>query len=715
MSLKKRYRSLWALFLLLKSPFNVHSQVFSEKILSSADSLTNKKSQEDSIKLFELSEFVVTATRTFKHKTESPIRVNVLDDKALSNLQACNLAEGLRFQPGLRVEANCQTCHYTQLRMNGLQGSYTQILWNGRPIFSPLLGLYGLEQLPMNMIERIEVIRGGASSLYGSNAVGGTVNIITKMPRESSYELNSFYQLIGKKAKDFHLNTNATIVNKQQNKGMTFYANKRNRDFFDANRDNFSELPKLENRSWGLSSFYKFDDKQKLEFSLSYLSEYRMGGEMVQKPAFLMQQAEERKHKIWLASADYQVYFHQRRSSLVVFSALQHARRSHYTGIFPEEEIKIIEHIQNPPYGVSQTHMFQAGFQLNHEFRSNLGKKILTIGSEYLFDKILDNIPKYNYRVNQNTKNLGIFGQIDWEITNKINFLSGFRVDKHNLLHRWILSPRLAILYEHLPNLQYRISYGKGFRAPQAFDTDLHIAFAGGGVSRVQISPFLKEETSQSWSASLNYDKPTSKWIAGITFEGFYTTLRNAFVLENVGNDEFGELFEKRNGQGADVFGCNFEGRFNYNKLFQLEGGLTAQKSYYQKPVVYIEGFQTTTFLRTPNLYGYTNLNFRFSKWNYNLNYVYTGRMLIAHFGGAENFSNDAIVRTRSFSDLNVKMAYDVSLKKIKQVVELYAGIKNALNAYQHDFDIGKNRDSNYIYGTLFPRTFYIGMKIKNG
>ncbi|MGE8302336.1 MAG: TonB-dependent receptor [Sphingobacterium paramultivorum] len=181
-----------------------------------------------------LDEIVVTGTKTFKRKTESPVMVNILDSKTLDNLQVCNLSEGLKFQPGLRVETDCQTCNYTQLRMNGLQGGYSQILINGRPIFSPLMGLYGMEQLPVNMIEKIEVVRGGGSSLYGSSAIGGTVNVITKLPRANSYEINSFYQRIGGGTNDFNLGGNATLVNEKGNAGTSFFFNKRDRGFYDA-------------------------------------------------------------------------------------------------------------------------------------------------------------------------------------------------------------------------------------------------------------------------------------------------------------------------------------------------------------------------------------------------------------------------------------------------------------------------------------------------
>ena len=208
------------------------------------------KKNEKTVVNFDLSNFqnnlkevVVTGTKTFKRQTQSPVIVNVLDSKTLDNLQVCNLSEGLKFQPGLRVETDCQTCNYTQLRMNGLAGGYSQILINGRPIFSPLMGLYGMEQLPVNMIDRIEVVRGGGSSLYGSSAIGGTVNVITKIPKKNSFELNTTYQSINNQSNDYIVNGNATFISENRDAGVSLFMNHRERDFYDANADNFSEIP----------------------------------------------------------------------------------------------------------------------------------------------------------------------------------------------------------------------------------------------------------------------------------------------------------------------------------------------------------------------------------------------------------------------------------------------------------------------------------------
>lgn len=671
----------------------------------------------DSILSEELSEVVITGTKTFKRKTESSLIVNVLDSKTLDELQVCNLSEGLKFQPGLRMETDCQTCNYTQLRMNGLQGGYSQILINGRPIFSPLMGLYGLEQLPVNMIDRIEVVRGGGSSLYGSSAIGGTVNVITKLPKKNSYEINSFYQNIDGQSNDFNFNANFNLINKTKNAGTSFFINKRNREFYDANHDNFSELPKLNNTALGLNSFFKPKKNQKLEIAVSYLNEYRLGGEIIDKPVFLSQQAEERTHNIWMGSTDYQVNFNNKKTSLIVYSAFQNTQRDHYTGILPDSLDAIIDHIENPPYGNSSTTTIQGGFQINHEISNFLKhRNVLSFGSEYISDKVKDQIASYNYLVDQHTQDWGSFIQSDWDFIKNFNLLSGVRMDKHNLLNKVVFSPRFALLYTFKKNTQFRFSYGTGFRAPQAFDTDLHVAFAGGGVSRVLLSPNLREEKSQSISTSINFDKASKKWIAGFTIEGFYTKLKNSFVLKHIGQDNFGEIFEKRNDQDAIVGGITLELRANYNKKIQLESGFTLQKSSYKEPVEYILGAASTSrFLRSPNAYGFANLNFTPNQnWSLNFNYVFTGKMQIAHFGGAENFPTDKMVESPTFSDLSSKISYTFHLVKIKHDLELYGGIKNIANSYQSDFDIGKNRDSNYVYGPSTPRIYYLGIKLKS-
>jgi outer membrane receptor for ferrienterochelin and colicins len=500
----------------LELPYGIQTIIAEMVGMEAEEREININSSQSKIKLdFELqevaisiNEVVVTGTKTFKRKTESPVIVNILDSKTLTNLQVCNLSDGLKFQPGLRVETDCQTCGYTQLRMNGLAGGYSQILVNGRPIFSPLMSLYGMEQLPVNMIDRIEVVRGGGSSLYGSSAIAGTVNVITKIPKKSHYELSSTYHNIDGQSNDLMLNANSTWVNDSKNTGISFFLNHRDRDFYDANDDNFSELPKLKSTAIGANIFLKPSDNQKLELSISKLGEYRFGGEMSTKPAFLTQQSEERNHDIWLGSADYQINFNEDNSSFIIYGAFQNTQRTHYTGVFPDEAEDIQKHIENPPYGTSKNITAQGGVQFNHRLNNFLkGKNVLTFGSEYISDDILDEIPSYRYLIDQVATDWGTFAQSDWEILPSLNLLSGIRMDKHNLIDKLLWSPRASLLYKYKGNTQFRLGYGTGFRAPQAFDTDLHIAFAGGGVSRVQLDPNLRQENHRQVHCGIHSGK----------------------------------------------------------------------------------------------------------------------------------------------------------------------------------------------------------------
>ena len=665
--------------------------------------------------VFDINQVVVTGTKTFKRRTESSIIVNIIDNIKLQSVQACNLSEGLNFQPGIRIETNCQTCNYTQLRMNGLTGGYSQILINGRPIFSPLTGLYGMEQIPANMIDRIEIVRGGGSSLYGSSAVGGIVNVITKTPNENNFSFGYDYGEINQKADDKILHGNASVLTGSKNAGATFFVNNRERMWYDHNDDNYSELPMLKDNTFGANFFFLTGGNQKLEVNMGSLHEYRYGGEMIDGATHFAMQAEERVHDVLLANADYQLNFNDGKSSLIVYLAAQQTKREHYTGIRPDaNSIDETEHFFNPPYGKSLNTTKQAGFQLNYKYDKFVGPNVLTIGSEYTLDDVMDEIVAYNYLVDQKVAASGVFLQSDWNLTENINLLSGARVDKHSLLKDVIISPRMSFLYKLQRNSQFRVSYSTGFRAPQAFDTDLHIAFAGGGISRIELAEDLKEEWSKSLSASYNYDRATEHFVYGVTFEGFYTKLDNAFYQEAIGEDDYGEVFVKRNGDGATVKGVTAEFRANFNQKVQIESGITMQESLYHNKVSYsgeLEG--RYEFLRTPNKYGYSTINLTpLDRFNFAANIVHTGKMDLVHMAGAPEQSEDEYFTSEVFNVIALKATYIQKLKKVGIRLEYSICVKNLTNAYQHNFDTLKNRDSNFIYGPVTPRTLWFGFKL---
>ena len=193
--------------------------------LQYSDSLHfSSASQQHRIQLqndrLQLEQVVVTATRSSVPLYNAPIVVSQLGQKTFDLTQSVSLAEGLQFSPGLRVENNCQNCGFTQLRINGLDGAYSQILINSRPVFSALAAVYGLEMIPSNMIERVEVVKGGGSALYGGNAIGGTVNILTRDPLENSAQIGLDQAIIKGNAREQRLYINASLVDPSLQKGI---------------------------------------------------------------------------------------------------------------------------------------------------------------------------------------------------------------------------------------------------------------------------------------------------------------------------------------------------------------------------------------------------------------------------------------------------------------------------------------------------------------
>ena len=159
--------------------------------------------------------------------------------KLFENTNSVCLAQGLSFQPGLRVETNCQNCGFQQVRINGLDGPYTQLLLDGKALFSSLNGVYGIEQIPTGMIERVEVMRGGGSALYGANAIGGTVNIITKEPLNNLFMISHNLTAIGNSAYDNTTSLNTSLVNSQRDAGIYLFGTSRHRQHYDHDGDHF--------------------------------------------------------------------------------------------------------------------------------------------------------------------------------------------------------------------------------------------------------------------------------------------------------------------------------------------------------------------------------------------------------------------------------------------------------------------------------------------
>ena len=467
------------------------------KTISRNVSLRKGKTLEENFELEEdavaLDGVVVSANRSVTKRRLAPTLVNVVDMKMFENTNSPTLSQGLNFQPGVRVETNCQNCGFQQVRINGLDGPYTQILIDSRPIFSALSGVYGLEQIPANMIERVEVMRGGGSALFGSSAIAGTINIITKEPLRNSGQLaHTLTSIGGSSSFDNNTSLNASLVTDNHRAGLYVFGQNRHRDAYDHDGDGYSEMPKLKNQTVGFRSFLKTSTYSKLTFEYHHLQEFRRGGNLLNRPPHEADIAEQIQHSINGGGLKFDYFAPNEKHRLTVYTSAQHTDRDSYYGSKKDQNA----------YGKTTDLTFIGGSQYVYSFGKCLFMPAdLTAGLEYNRDNLKDDMWGYN-RYTKQTVNIGsAFLQNEWK-NEKWSILLGGRLDKHNLIDHVIFSPRANLRFNPSEDINLRLSYSSGFRAPQAFDEDLHIENVGGTVSMIERAKNLKEEKSQSFSAS---------------------------------------------------------------------------------------------------------------------------------------------------------------------------------------------------------------------
>ena len=680
--------------------------------------------------LLGLDEVVVSATRNRVERRATPVVVSTLKPRLLTATQSLSMADGLNYAPGVRVEANCQNCGFTQVRLNGLEGGYTQVLLNSRPIFTSLIGVYGLEQIPTNIIERIEVVRSGGSALYGSNAIAGTVNVITKDPILNTWEIGSNLASIEGGALDRNVTFNTSVVADDLNSGISLFGTYRNRESLDVNGDGFTELVELRNTTVGAKAFLKPTEKSRISVNLNSIQEYRRGGDQLNLAPQFTNITEELDHDTFIGGADYEVYNKDDSGKFEIYTSVSYTDRESYYGGLGGGTTAQDSITANNAFGTTKDLAWVNGIQYTKSFKN---KDVLTVGSELNGTSTEDQIPGYNRLIDQTVSSLGIYGQYEWKPNEKFTALLGARLDNVNVdgqysiggidrsvdVHQTAFSPRLTISYQFNPALKFRGGYARGFRASQAFNEDLHISSVGGEPQFVILADNLKTEFSNAYTGSLNYSKNIDLLQLDFLLEGFYTTLVDPFTLVSTGavlpNGSI--LEEVRNGSGAKVYGTNFEFGISPNPKWQFQLGGTIQQSRYDEPQLLFETDGTPgesdiivdEFVRNPNFYGYLNASWiPNSKFNIDLTGTYTGSMVVPLVISDTGFLQ--LNEVDSFFDLNIKFEKRFEVND-SFMTTFSAGVKNLFNAYQDDFDIGPMRDSDYIYGPIAPRTVFVGLK----
>lgn len=682
--------------------------------------IKKEKSQEVNFTLnpndTDIDEVVVSANRNETKRSMAPNLVNVIGSKVFDITQSTCLAKGLNFQPGVRTEDDCQNCGFTQVRINGLDGHYSQILVNSRPVFSSLNGVYGLEQIPANMIDRVEVVRGGGSALFGASAIGGTINIITKEPLHNSATFaHNFMSQGGANSFDNVTTGNVSLVTNDNKAGVYAYGQTRTRQGYDYDGDGYTELPELNNQTFGLNSFLRLNPYSKLSLQYHGIHEFRRGGNKLNQAPHEANIAEQVEHNIQGGGLTYDFYSPNEKNRLSAYFSFQTtARKSYYGGIGDgtEEDKETAE----KAYGTTHNFTYVVGSQYVYSFDKLLFMPSdLTLGGEYNFDGLKDFIIGYDRHFKQDVRIGSFFFQNEWK-NKQWSFLVGGRLDKHNLVDHIIFSPRANLRFNPTENVNLRVTYAGGFRAPQTFDEDLHVGVVGGERLVTTLAKNLKEERSNSFSVSADLYHRFGNVQTNLLIEGFYTDLNNVFALRQLSQpDAQGNTVQERyNAYGAKVFGVNIEGKATFTRWFSLQAGVTLQQSHYNEAIAWNDEVPEQKFkkmMRTPDVYGYFTASFTpIKRFTASVTGNYTGSMLVGHAAGS-GVDEPVAVNTPNFMEVNMKLAYDFAIYKYI-TLQINGGIQNITNAYQKDFDKGWNRDSGYIYGPSLPRSYFVGLKV---
>jgi outer membrane receptor for ferrienterochelin and colicins len=526
---------------------------------------------------------------------------------------------------------------------------------------------------------------------------------------------------------DYSVNFNTSMVSDDHKTGISLYGFTRNREMFDANEDSFSELAPLKNLTFGARAFHRFGYRDKLSIDFFAINEQRDGGNMQEYPLHERDIAEAITHNLKVAGLTYERYFRE-YDLLSLYVSGQFLNRDSYYGA--EQSMS--------DYGNSKDNTYNIGAQYKAVFsNSTLVYGVESTGG-FLLDKKLgypdldnaeidfsDSTISWNHVGNtivadQSSVTNGTFAQYEIKL-DRLKVAAGARYDHYrirDLAHEGdeesksgnVISPRVSILYDILDELQARVSYSQGYRAPQIFDEDLHIETSGSRQVIHENDPGLKQETSHSIMASLDFNGLIGTVYTGFLVEGFYTRLNNAFANEFGEPDENGTVIYTRVNaeEGATVQGVNMELKLKTLENLEFTSGFTPQTSRFEEPQ---EDFDEERFFRTPSQYGYFAVDWDFYKnFCFSTTGNYTGSMLVPYFG-PENPDGE-LRESKDFFDLGLKLSYRVKLNGAS--VEFSGGVKNIFNAYQSDFDRGIDRDPAYIYGPMLPRTVYFGLKFGN-
>ena len=654
----------------------------------------------------EMGALVVTGTATPHLVEDMPVRTEVIPRHIIEQKQASNLAEALEFQTGVRVENNCSNCNFSQVRILGMDGKYSQILIDGDPLVSSLASVYGLEHFPEEMVDQIEIVKGGGSSLYGAGAVAGVINMITRKPIMNQVRIK-YLNNSSNGLPDQRVGAVAETVNEKGTSGAYVFGSFRKRNPYDHNGDGYSELGELLNESIGFKWYYQPIKTGEFVTSFHRIHEERRGGNNFHLPVHEAEIAEWLEH--WRSGGS--IRWNHRPSSLLdyrlYYSFSIEKRKSYFGGLGGDTDQDQLDALAF--YGRTNNPLHFFGGQLNYR----LAGQLMTLGFQHTLDKLEDKTAaETTYYIDETYKNTGIFLQdnIHFGSHEQIEFVIGVRADKHSELKNWIWSPRVNGKFDIGKGFTARAAFTTGFKPPQTYDEDLHLCGIEGDQRIIRNSDDLKEEKSYSYSAGLEFKGIYNHIPVMITMTGFNTTLDDGFTETFVSKQGVIEYWERINSDGAQIKGVELDLGIRPLPILETRAGFTYKKSEYDSPN---EDFGTTNFLRTPDLTG----NIRFTvdpvdRFSVFIGGNYIGKADLPHEVAIEGQDDPELLLIESDSFFQIDLGATIKLP-INHGMEtkLNFGVRNITNAYQDDLDKGPDRDPAYTYGPIRPRTLYFGLQ----
>jgi outer membrane receptor for ferrienterochelin and colicins len=638
-------------------------------------------------------ETVVTATRTSRRLDEVPVRTEVVGRDAIERLGARTLADAMEFTTGVRVENNCQNCNFSQIRLLGLEGPYTQILVDGQPVISSLAQVYGIEQIPARMIERIEVVKGGGSALYGPGSVGGVVNVIPREPSTGGAVFETRGDVMeGEPGLSF--NGAGDWVSAKQDALISVFGQFDRVRPVDLTGDGFTEVSRRHLDAIGArAAKYLIGSQAKLTLDLTMLREDRRGGNRLDRPpheADIAEHIDSRRRALgatWFHSTSPRMDYRINASWAGTW------RDSYYgTGRDPNA------------YGDTTSQLAVVDTQVNRY----AGKHTLSSGLQLSRESLVDRQPAYDRFTEATYHNAGLFVQDDWALGRGWELVYGARADRHTAVDGIIVSPRVAVMWSPVAALDVRASIARGFRAPQVFDEDLHLSSVGGEARIIHLAADLIEERSTNMMIGAEWKPMVGAGQALVEVNAFSTRLTDLFHVQEADDPVTDAVeFLRTNFGGARVYGVEINLGWGIGDDFILQGGIVEQRARFDDAE---PDFASRDFFRTPRRYG--NLTVTWNPHhvaNFFAGVRYTGPMVVPHYAGV--IDHDRLERSPSFVTLDAGVSRSLGEWDGRKVTVTVNG-RNLTNAYQKDLDQGPLRDASYVYGPRFPRSVAVGLRL---